>query len=175
MPLISFSGYQSTGKTTATMQLAADLKKKGKSVGMWADLPRECPLGINEHNTARTQLWIAGKMLCRTEELLSLYDYVVTDRSLFDTVLYEMSLRSNSTLSRVLFDVSSVFAKEHNQTILWVTDGYDHIYERGRTENLAFNTSCLIYADNVLARLKATDIDVREVDLRKPIDVADLI
>lgn len=92
MELIAFSGTHGTGKTTQAYALASRLKREGKGVVVLDELARECPLPINKEATAATQHWILAAQIKRELKLMSKYNTVITDRSIFDTIAYGMVL-----------------------------------------------------------------------------------
>lgn len=95
--IIAFSGTHGTGKTTQAYKLASQLKLKGKSVIVLDEVARECPFPINKESTDITQLWILSTQIRREIKLMGRYDYVITDRSIFDTIAYSILLKNLST------------------------------------------------------------------------------
>jgi thymidylate kinase len=85
---IGFTGTHGTGKTTAALTLAAQLKKEGYDVQVLSNTARSAPphLPINEKATKESQLWIFSKML--KQELESKAQIIVCDRTLLDVLAY---------------------------------------------------------------------------------------
>lgn len=172
--VISFSGFQSVGKTTATFALASELKKRGLSVNLWADIPRRCPLKINEDGGSATQFWIMSKMIQETLELANIFDVVITDRSPFDCVVYEAATSSGmtdraTTMLKYLYE----FRTEVNMRILYVDDGYEFVMEEGRSVDGKFRELSRYYFDMVYGQLVKVDFrigDLRQLDLKELAD-----
>lgn len=170
--LICFSGFQSTGKTTATFDLAKILKREGHSTNLWTDIPRRCPLKINENGRSDTQFWITGKMITETLELLDIYDYVVSDRTPLDCVAYEMAtheLRTGSAeitqTALTLYQMSRSFLSYQQAEIIWVEKGYGFKEEYGRSNHTVFKELSQKWFNEVYEMAKR-DLNIRTVDLR---------
>lgn len=86
--LIAFSGTHGTGKSSCAYELATKMKHRGYSVVVCDELARECPLTINQGAGSLTQYWIIGAQMKREIKLMTKYDYVISDRTVFDTVAY---------------------------------------------------------------------------------------
>jgi len=171
--LICFSGFQSTGKTTATFDLAKILKREGHSTNVWTDIPRRCPLKINEEGRSDTQFWITGRMITESLELLDIYDYVITDRTPFDCVAYEMAtheLRTGSSeitpTALNLYNFSKAFLAYQQAEIIWVEKGYGFVDEVGRSNHTAFRDLSQKWFDEVYEMAKR-DLPIRSVDMRE--------
>lgn len=91
--IIAFSGTHGTSKSTNAYRLAANLKLNGYNVAVIDELARECPLAINKSAGLLTQFWIFAAQMKREIELMDKYDYIISDRSLFDTFAYAVTLR----------------------------------------------------------------------------------
>ncbi len=170
MKLISFSGYQSTGKTTATFHLAQELKKMGKSVNLWVDIPRRCPLPINEDGRSDTQWWIMSKMIQETLELQKIYDYVITDRTPFDCVAYEMAAKGSYHITpraQLMYNYLLDFMKSKRVTILWVDKGFEFKSEKGRSDNTSFQEYSAFWFTEIKDHLTLDELDVRSIDLTR--------
>lgn len=90
--IIAFSGTHGTSKSTKAYQLASILKLKGSNVIVIDELARECPLPINKGATELTQYWILTAQMKREIELLDKYEYIISDRSIIDTLAYSATL-----------------------------------------------------------------------------------
>ena len=90
--LIAFSGTHGTGKSTQAYILAHKLKLIGKSAVVLDELARECPFPINQTAGAKSQFWMIAAQMKRELKLIDKYDYVITDRSLFDPLSYAVTL-----------------------------------------------------------------------------------
>jgi DNA polymerase III delta prime subunit len=171
--LISFSGFQSTGKTTATYALAKELKQRHKSTNLWTDIPRRCPLKINEEGRSDTQFWILSSMIKETLELLNIYDFVISDRTPLDCVAYEMAtheLRTgNDTITDkalALYHYAKAFLQEQQAEIIWVEKGYNFVDERGRSKHSKFRELSAKWFNNVY-EIALQDLDIRVVDMKE--------
>ena len=170
--LICFSGFQSTGETTATFELAKILKRDGHSTNVWTDIPRRCPLKINERGTPDTQFWIASRMVTETIELLNIYDYLVTDRTPLDCVAYEMATHELRTGNKeiteaalTLYNFSKTFLKYQQAEILWVESGFGYKDEVGRSNHSEFKELSGKWFKEVYEMAK-NDLNIRSVDMR---------
>lgn len=94
--IVAFSGTHGTGKSTQAYSLASKLKLHGYNVALVDELARECPLPINKEAVDLTQYWIVASQIKREIELMSRYDYVIVDRSIFDTLAYGVTLKNIS-------------------------------------------------------------------------------
>lgn len=113
--IIAFSGTHGTGKTTQAYKLASQLKLKGKSVVVLDEVARECPFPINKESTDITQYWILSTQIRREMKLMSRYDHVITDRSIFDTIAYGILLES---LNASFIDSYKSYVKKYYKQIL---------------------------------------------------------
>lgn len=174
--LISFFGSQSTGKTTATLELTNILKKNGLSANCWTDIPRECPLPFNQEGNSNTQFYISSHMTTRTLELLNIYDYVVTDRTALDCVAYEIAQQAIHTREYLwtytatqIMNYQIDFLKKNNCKLLRVVKGWPHKMELGRTTHNEFNELSIRAFDDVYEAIRDS-LDILDVDLTKPLD-----
>lgn len=85
---IALIGTHGTGKTTAVLNLAAELKKKGVNVGIVEEVVRSCPFPINETATKKAQEWLFYKHYLTELEREEQYDVVLSDRSILDFYCY---------------------------------------------------------------------------------------
>lgn len=85
---IAFTGPQGSGKTTAILEMAADLRKQGKHAGIVTEVVRKAPktIAINEQATGKSQMWIFGQMIAK--ELAAPDEIIICDRTLLDVVAY---------------------------------------------------------------------------------------
>lgn len=114
---IAFSGTHGTGKTTAVLEKAKELKLKypTKTVGILSENAINCPLPINRKATIESQLWMFGDQLRKEIEMANRFDILVCDRSIFDAVAY--TWRIDEELGAAMFKMSLKFI-----------DTYDIIY-----------------------------------------------
>lgn len=90
--LIAFSGTHGTGKSFRAYNFAIDLKLMGYNVVVLDELARECPLKINKEAGILTQYWILASQMKKEIKLMDRYDYIISDRSVFDTIAYAVTL-----------------------------------------------------------------------------------
>jgi thymidylate kinase len=90
--IIAFSGTHGTGKSSCAYSLASRMKRKGFSVVVCDELARECPLPINQAAGDLTQYWIIAAQMKREITLMDRYDFVISDRTVFDALAYGVSL-----------------------------------------------------------------------------------
>lgn len=90
--IIAISGTHGTSKSCTAYNLASKLKISGVNVAVIDELARECPLKINKDAGELTQYWILASQMKREIELIGRYDYIITDRSIIDTLAYGITL-----------------------------------------------------------------------------------
>jgi nicotinamide riboside kinase len=83
---VAFTGTHSVGKTTASLELITELKKRGFNADLVSEAARSCPFPINEITTGQSQMWIFAEMIRREMECKA--DILVCDRTLLDVVAY---------------------------------------------------------------------------------------
>lgn len=131
--IISFTGAQGTGKTTATYQKAAELKicYPHKSIKALCDLEHACPFPINKETTREAQAWIFSNQIRQELSSLAGFDIVVTDRTIVDVIAYTQVAGFHSlTASMVAF-----------------AESYISIYRQVTFRNIATNELC--YSDGI--------------------------
>ena len=87
---LAITGSFGTGKTTQLFDLAREYKYKypAKSIGIIQEIARFCPFPVNETPDIESQAWIFSTQLKEEIEYSKLYDIVLCDRTLFDSVAY---------------------------------------------------------------------------------------
>lgn len=177
---IALGGVQGTGKTTFALGLAHQLKVAGKSANIWTDIPRECPLPINEEGSTFTQLWLTGKMVTRTLELCQIYDYVISDRTPLDCVMYQLIQQGGwDCICDSIMEFTGHTLMNLDSTLLWVKKGWTpEKFEKGRTTDEHFNKTAPDAALEVRMRLKSWErqgLHIIDVDLLSPPSLTDII
>ncbi len=115
--IIAISATHGCGKTTIVYSLAAHLKKLGRNVVVLNELARECPFEINQAGEDRTQIWLIVQQIKRELELLDRYDYVITDRSLFDPYAYASYLNDGTWQFGLLWPYMVAHVKRYYERI----------------------------------------------------------
>jgi thymidylate kinase len=90
--IIAFSGTHGTGKSSAAYKFTADLKLNTFNVIVIDEFARECPLPINKCANQDTQYWLICSQIKRELEVANKYDYIISDRSIFDSLAYGLVL-----------------------------------------------------------------------------------
>lgn len=127
--IIAFSGTHGSGKSTAAYILASQMKMSGYSVVVLDELARECPLPINKESDALTQYWILSAQIKKEIKLMSKYDYVIADRSIFDTISYAVTL---NLINIDHDDILSSYVKNYYHSIFLLDpDGFDYQFDDG--------------------------------------------
>lgn len=122
MKKIAFIGAHGAGKTTLAYHTAAHLKTLGKNVDIVPERARFSPFGINENMEVRTSFWcVADQIKLEMEAEKRNLDYLICDRTTFDTFLYcdEMIIDKNNL--PLNYEVMKAMAND------WL-DTYDKIY-----------------------------------------------
>lgn len=91
--IIAFSGAHGTGKTTATYEMATNLKKSQRTeVGVILEIARQCPYPIvskdNAICTKEAQMWIFSAQMQAELNATRRYGWVVSDRTVIDCIAY---------------------------------------------------------------------------------------
>lgn len=138
--IIAISATSGCGKTTCVYSLATYLKKKGKNVVVLNELARECPFEINQTAEDRTQLWLVYKQMCRELELMDRYDYVISDRSVFDPIAYAKTIGDDNWISCKYIDHLTAYAREYYSYLFLLNpEAFNYNVEDGvRDTNNAF-------------------------------------
>lgn len=112
---IAFIGSHGTGKTTAAFKMAEDMKMKpeygSRSIGIIAEMARECPFPINREADEEAQTWIFTKQLITEIEMSRKYDVLICDRSVLDMAVYARCLGMERLANRLI-----VFSEDHIST-----------------------------------------------------------
>ena len=112
--LIAISGTHGCGKSYAAYKLTTDMRKNGYNVVVIDELARECPLSINQAASELTQYWILAAQIEREIALMSKYQYIITDRSVFDTLAYAVTL---NLMNSNLFEFVANYVKNNYKYI----------------------------------------------------------
>jgi len=88
---IAYTGTQGTGKTTSVFETAriTKLNYPNKSITVFHDNAARAPKGLyNKKGTEESQLWIFTNQMKTEIELSNIYDIVICDRTVFDSIAY---------------------------------------------------------------------------------------
>jgi len=105
---IAYTGTQGTGKTTSVFDSAkaAKLAYPDKSITVFHDNAARAPKGLyNKKGTAESQLWIFTNQMRTEIELTNIYDIVICDRTVFDSIAYTIWM-GFIDLADVMFDLA---------------------------------------------------------------------
>ena len=116
--IVAYTGTHGVGKTTAAFKKAHELKiqHKKKKIGILIESTLDCPFSINRNTSSASQLWMFTKHLNNELTLLTLYDLIVSDRTIFDYIAYT-EWSGDKSLS---YDMLSIAKK--------VMNNYEKIY-----------------------------------------------
>lgn len=88
----AFSGSHGTGKSTAVYEFASELKRDGAGeVGVLLEVARRCPLPVyckDSITTFESQRWVFAEQMRLEIEMRQLYNVVVSDRTIVDSIAY---------------------------------------------------------------------------------------
>ena len=107
--IIAFSSTHGTGKSSLAYMLAAKMKLAGHNVVVLDELARKCPFKINKDAGDKTEPWIICKQITEELELIDKVDYLIVDRSVFDSYVYNMVLNMRHTMCSKLI----TYIEEH--------------------------------------------------------------
>lgn len=130
---IGFIGVHSGGKTTTLYGMAHILKAAEQNVELVAEAAREAAtrgFKINRLTTIQTQLWLIGRQFCKEQEAsLSKPDFILTDRTVFDSIVYTMSndLGTDPLNIDALLSIATTYEKLANYDLLLYFAPFDHI------------------------------------------------
>ena len=85
---VAFIGTHGVGKTTLCYDLAAALKRRGRSVDVVKEVARLSPLPINRKTSLEAQTWILMTQVAEEIRSGSQNEAVVCDRSVLDNYAY---------------------------------------------------------------------------------------
>ena len=114
---IAVIGTHCTGKTKLCSQLRDYLKSKGHKVDFVSEVVRGCPHPVNEKTSIKAQEWVILKQI-EEENKKKDSDFLVCDRSVFDTYAYLYKVLNND--HKELFS----YVLEHLKTydVLFLTE-----------------------------------------------------
>jgi thymidylate kinase len=160
---ISFFGFQSAGKTSKVSELTYELRKRSINAIQSTDLARRCPLPINEDGTTNTQYWITAKMIQEHTELTNIYDIVISDRTPFDCVAYQLALTDEFPIT--LYNITKEIYKD--TILLYVKKPYqtEITKEHKRSTNKLFIERSREAFKEVNTRLRTDLKNYHEVSL----------
>jgi len=124
--IIAYSGTHGTGKTTSVYKKASELKMNNqtKEVGTILEVARRCPFKIlskdNNKPSKESQLWIFSEQISTELMMSKVYDIVVADRSIIDTIAYTAAFEYNDLASAMLgiaLERMHIYKEIHFKTI----------------------------------------------------------
>jgi len=92
--IIAYSGTHGTGKTTSVYKKVSNLQMTTPSgVGILLEVARRCPFKIlsknnNDKPSKEAQLWIFSEQITTELWMSKVYDIVVSDGTIMDTIAY---------------------------------------------------------------------------------------
>lgn len=121
--IVAYSGTHGTGKTTAVLRCALDLKlaHPGKTIGLVSEVARSCPWPINRQSTAQGQAWIFSTHLRAELEAARANDIVVSDRTVMDAIAYTRVLGYHD-LAAAMLAMARVHAPIYQRIVFLAPD-----------------------------------------------------
>ena len=143
--IVAFSGVHGTGKTTAVLSMAHQLKignvAKG-NVGVIQEISRLCPLPVMSQScgtpSEAAQQWIFSRQLQAEIEASSNYGIVVSDRTLVDSAAYTRYFKYDDLADAMEAIIASrqayrvVFYRTIANNPWCLPDGFRNIDSHGR-------------------------------------------
>lgn len=125
--IIAYSGAHGTGKTTAVLDRAAKLKREhpDKRIEIRTENLAFCPYPINADSTPDSQMWIFSHHLQSELHLITLFDLVVSDRSIIDVIAYTMAHGLTGLASSMLG--LARHHMHHYQEVIITTNNHHHV------------------------------------------------
>lgn len=130
--IIAISGAHGTGKTTATLNLTARLKRENPTmrVGYLAENAAFCPYPINKGTSHDAQLWMFAHHIQSELSLLSVHDIVVSDRSCVDYIAYTEAA-GFGFLAASMFMLARNHLKNYSRIIFHSIDTHPYLEDDG--------------------------------------------
>jgi len=86
---IAYSGSHGTGKTTKAFAKALEYKTTTPfNIFVLQEVARRSPFDINKSATRQAQLWLFAEQLRLELEISLIYDVIICDRTVLDTLAY---------------------------------------------------------------------------------------
>lgn len=137
---IAITGSFGTGKTTQLFDIARSYKYQypDKSLGLIQEIARFCPFPVNETCDIEPQAWIFATQLKEEIEYSKLYDIVLCDRTLFDSVAYAKVNGLNEE-AHSMYQLALDFVNTYDRIIFRCIDKSDFLIADGfRSTNNVF-------------------------------------
>lgn len=157
--VISFIGASGSGKSTAALGTAFELKKQGKSVEYVQEFAKELMYNGLLEKYIPNQSYIVSEQYKRIYDLTSKVDFIVTDAGL------EISALHSAKESRVVEDLAWYLRNKVNQITIFIERDENIPYEgKNRLESEAESRLFGMELEEYLIRNNATFIKVRGTD-----------
>lgn len=116
---IAYTGTHGTGKTTSVFTSAKTVKLNypSKSINVFHDNAARAPKGLyNKKGTKESQLWIFTNQMKTEIELTNIYDIVICDRTVFDSIAYTIWM-GFTDLANTMFDLAIYHLNSYDEII----------------------------------------------------------
>lgn len=99
--IIAIMGSHGSGKSTLALSLSAELKKRNPNltIAYLTGVARSCPYPINQESSREAQTWIFTKQMNEELSAINNNDLVISDRSIFDSLVYALVHCQNFNLN----------------------------------------------------------------------------
>ena len=150
---IAYTGSHGTGKSTAVFNRAYEEKMNNpnKSVEILHENAARAPKGLyNKKGTAESQLWIFTNQMRTEIELMSFYDIVICDRTVFDSIAYTFYL-GFTDLGKKMYELALEHLHTYDQIHFKLIKNNNYLYdcEHRDTKDLVYRQDI----ENFLLRL----------------------
>jgi len=133
--IISFTGTHGVGKTTSVYELAYQYKLKypDKTVYTLNEVARNSPYLLNKKSCEQGQLWIFNEQIKQELELITYYDYIITDRTAVDSIAYS-SVYGFNDLCKSMFNMLGFHVGNYNKIYFKIIENNDFAVNDGVRE-----------------------------------------
>jgi len=149
---IAFTGSHGTGKTTSMFNQAhiSKIENPNLTVGVFYDNASLAPNGLfNKKSTNESQLWIFTNQMRNEIELSYIYDIIICDRTILDSVAYTGYMGYQRLYDKMfnlaiehLSSYDMIYFKQIKHNEYWTKCKYRDIHDaeyRQRVEDILLN------------------------------------
>jgi len=108
MKIVSFFGGPSSGKSTAALKLASDLKERGINCELVTEVAKDVTWDQNFHQL-KNQFFIVAKQFDRIRRLEGKVDFIIMDTGLIQNIAYFKDERYRDELTKIMFNLHNSY------------------------------------------------------------------
>lgn len=131
-------GSHGAGKSTFTLRLAYELRKRGHNVDTVQERVRYSPFPFNDKSTPETALWLYHVQICRELESISRgFDHIVCDRSAVDALIYAQYFNLHNMYLEKIIDSADEWMMTYDK-VFFIRPDIDLVLDGVRSDDEAF-------------------------------------